>query len=104
MPWTALARPEDPRLPSPADLLMLVDVYHHIDRREAYFRRLQSMLKPGGRVAIIDFNESSPVGPPKSERIAAAQVRAEMERAGYALLQEHGFLPNQYFLVFGKAR
>ncbi len=99
-----LARPEDPRLPSPADLLLLVDVYHHIDRREAYFRRLQSMLKPGGRVAIIDFNESSPVGPPKSERIAAAQVRAEMEKAGYALLQEHGFLPNQYFLVFGKAR
>ena len=99
-----LARPEDPRLPSPADLLLLVDVYHHIDRREAYFRRLQAMLKPGGRVAIIDFNESSPVGPPKSERIAAAQVRAEMEKAGYALLQEHGFLPNQYFLVFGKAR
>ena len=37
-----LARPEDPRLPSPADLLLLVDVYHHIDRREAYFRRLQA--------------------------------------------------------------
>jgi hypothetical protein len=24
----------------------------------------------------------------------------ELVRAGYALAEEHGFLPNQYFLVF----
>jgi hypothetical protein len=29
-----------------------------------------------------------------------SQVRAEMQRAGYVLVREHGFLPNQYFLVF----
>ncbi len=28
----------------------------------------------------------------------------EMKRAGYALVQKHGFLPNQYFVVFGRAR
>ena len=28
------------------------------------------------------------------------RVKAELERAGYKLAQEHAFLPNQYFLVF----
>jgi len=42
----------------------------------------------------------SPVGPPKNARIEPDRVKAEMKRAGYALAQEHAFLPNQYFLVF----
>ena len=42
----------------------------------------------------------SPEGPPRSARIAPDRVKAELKRAGYALAQEHTFLPNQYFLVF----
>jgi len=87
-------------LPEKADLIILVDVYHHIENREAYFRQLQNSLKPGGRIAIIDFRMDSPEGPPKSARIAINQVKAEFKRASYALAQEHTFLPNQYFLVF----
>lgn len=30
----------------------------------------------------------------------AGRVQAELKSAGFALVQEHGFLPNQYFLVF----
>jgi predicted methyltransferase len=90
----------DPRLPEKADLIILVDVYHHVDDRERYFRQLRNSLKPGGRVAVIDFRMDSPVGPPKNARIEPDRVKAEMKRAGYALAQEHAFLPNQYFLVF----
>lgn len=92
--------PGDPRLPEKADLIILVDVYHHIDDRERYFRKLRDSLKPGGRIAIIDFRMDSPEGPPKGARIAPDRVQAELGRAGYALAQEHTFLPNQYFLVF----
>jgi predicted methyltransferase len=94
------ADPGDPRLPEKADLVILVDVYHHVENRERYFSRLLDSLKPGGRVAIIDFRMDSPEGPPKAARIAPAQVKAEFKRAGYTLDREHGFLPNQYFLVF----
>jgi cyclopropane fatty-acyl-phospholipid synthase-like methyltransferase len=94
------ARPDDPRLPARVDLVLLVDVYHHIGDREAYFGRLRNSLKPGGRIAIIDFSETSASGPPKSERIPPTRVRAEMQRAGYSLAEEHRFLPNQYFLIF----
>jgi SAM-dependent methyltransferase len=93
-------RPDDPRLPAKVDLVLLVDVYHHIDKREAYFSKLRGSLKPGARLAIIDFRLDAPDGPPRSARIAPTQVKAELARAGYAAVNEHGFLPNQYFLIF----
>ncbi len=92
--------PDDPRLPEKADLIILVDVYHHVGQRERYFRMLRESLRPGGRVAIIDFLLDSPYGPPKSARVAPERVKAELKGAGYALVQEHAFLPNQYFLIF----
>jgi predicted methyltransferase len=101
---TAVAgKPGDPRLPEKADLVILVDVYHHVENRERYFRQLQNSLKPGGRVAVIDFRMDSPVGPPPRARMEPDRVKDEMKRAGYALAQEHDFLPNQYFLVFRPA-
>ncbi|OGA96516.1 MAG: hypothetical protein A3G27_17010 [Betaproteobacteria bacterium RIFCSPLOWO2_12_FULL_66_14] len=98
---TAVAgAPGDPRLPEKADLIVMVDVFHHVADRERYFRNLRESLKPGGRVAIIDFRLDSRDGPPRSARIAPERVKAELKSAGYAFVQEHGFLPNQYFLVF----
>ena len=92
--------PDSPRLPGPVDLVILVDVYHHVDQRVAYFHKLLGSLKPGGRVAVIDFRLDSPAGPPKNMRIAPDRVKAEFKQAGYALSEEHAFLPNQYFLIF----
>ncbi len=90
----------DARLPEQADVILLVDVYHHIDQRDRYFRMLRASLKPGGRLAVIDFRMDSPAGPPKAARIAPERVVAELKAAGYNLTQEHDFLPRQYFLVF----
>ncbi len=98
------AEPGNPRLPEKADLIILVDVYHHVDKREHYFRQLQQSLKPDGRVAVIDFRLESPEGPPPSARIAPERVKKEMLSAGYTLAQEHAFLPNQYFLIFEAAK
>lgn len=95
--------PDDARLPEKADVILLVDVYHHIDQRDRYFNRLRASLNPGGRLAIIDFRMDSPAGPPKSARIAPDRVVAELKAAGYSLTQEHDFLPRQYFLVFRPA-
>jgi hypothetical protein len=46
----------------------------------------------------------SPEGPPKDARIAPDRVRAELNKAGYAVDEEHAFLPNQYFLIFRPAK
>jgi SAM-dependent methyltransferase len=101
---TAVAgAPDDPRLPEKVDLILLVDVYHHIEDRARYFRRLSASLRPGGRIAVIDFTLDSPQGPPRAARGAPRTVKAEMQAAGHALAAEHRFLPHQYFLVFRPA-
>jgi len=89
-----------PNLPGAVDLALMVDTYHHVSGRVSYFQSLKKHLKPGGRVAIIDFRMDSPAGPPKHHRVAEERVRSEMKQAGYRLVAEHRFLPDQYFLVF----
>jgi SAM-dependent methyltransferase len=94
----------DASLPERVDLVVFVDVYHHVGDRENYLRRLRERLRPGGRIAVIDFKLDAPLGPPSSARIAPERVRREFEQAGYALREELDFLPYQYFLVFGVAK
>jgi cyclopropane fatty-acyl-phospholipid synthase-like methyltransferase len=95
-----LAAEGDPKLPAPVDLVLIVDTYHHIEARAKYFSALRAALKPGGRVAIIDFRLESPTGPPARQRVAPKIVAEEMALAGYREVERHEFLPNQYFLVF----
>ncbi len=97
-----LASKDNPRLPAGlVDLVLIVDTYHHIDARLSYLRRLQGALRPGGRVAVIDWQKRPlPVGPEMDHKLAREQVVREMEAAGYRLSQEPTFLPYQYFLIF----
>jgi predicted methyltransferase len=95
-----LGAPDSPKLPAPVDLVILVDVYHHIGERERYFGKLRDSLKPGGRLAIIDFRMDASMGPNKAMRIAPERVKSEIAKAGYTFAEEHAFLPQQYFLVF----
>jgi hypothetical protein len=66
-------------------------------------RALRDVLRSGGHVAVIDFRMDSPVGPPRAARIEPVTVKGELERAGFALVREHGFPPHQYSLVFAAA-
>ncbi len=92
----------DPMIPEPVDLIVVVDTYHHLSDRTAYFRRLAGSLKPSGRVAIIDFKPESKMGP--MEKLAPAEVIRELGEAGYALEAQQSFLPEQYFLIFAKGQ
>jgi len=94
-----------PRLPKAVDLALVVDTYHHIPNRVAFFKGLASKgLTASGRVAIIDFRKDAPDGPPPEFRFEAAQIIDEMTKAGYRLDVNHGFLPRQHFLVFVASR
>jgi ubiquinone/menaquinone biosynthesis C-methylase UbiE len=87
-------------LPKPVDLALIVDTYHHIPNRPAYFRALATSLTPAGRIAIVDFRKDAPEGPPPEFRFEADQIVSEMKQAGFAVDARHDFLPRQHFLVF----
>ena len=95
-----VANQESSNIPEPVDVILIVDTYHHIDDRLAYFIRLKKSLRPQGRLAIVDFKLDSPEGPPPEHRISAEKVTEELKAAGYSLIAAHSFLPRQYFLLF----
>jgi SAM-dependent methyltransferase len=100
---TLLSSGSSPNLSRPVDVVLVVDTYHHLPNRPAYFHELQKSLAPGGRVAIIDFRKDSPDGPPPEFRFEAGQIVGEMKQAGYELDAQYDFLPRQHFLVFRPA-
>jgi ubiquinone/menaquinone biosynthesis C-methylase UbiE len=99
---TVLAAPDDPKLADDSvDTVFFCDVVHHIENRVAYYRRLAQVLRPGGRIVVIDFQKRPlPVGPPVHMKLAPHQVTREFEQAGFRLARQFDFLPHQYFLVF----
>jgi ubiquinone/menaquinone biosynthesis C-methylase UbiE len=99
-----LAQPDNPKLPyESVDLLFVCNTIHHLEDRSKYFRDLRSSLKPGARIAIIDFypdERSGDLGFPKHHLVSRDTIVQEMAAAGYQLAREHSFLPKQYFLEF----
>lgn len=88
-------------LPEPVDVVLIVDTYHHIPNRVAYFTALKSVMKPGAKLAIIDFKKDAPGdGPPPEFRFTPDEISGELARAGFVLQAQHDFLPRQMYLVY----
>ncbi len=98
-----LGSPIDPRLPEgEIDLVLCVDVYHEFSHPEAMLARIRESLAPGGRVALVEFRGEDPAVPIKPlHKMTKAQVRAELEPAGFRLVREFERLPWQHLLFFG---
>jgi arsenite methyltransferase len=101
---TVLATPDDPRLPEHSvDIIFFCDVLHHIDNRAAYYPKLAKALKPGGRIAVIEFyKKEMPIGPPPSMKLSEEEVISEFRNAGFALAKRLNILPYQYYLFFDR--
>lgn len=97
-----LTNPDDPGIPAgAADLVLIVNTWHHIEDRGAYLGKLRGRLRDGGRVAVVDYHEGDlPVGPPAGHKLSRDAVLEEFQRAGWGLAAESRDLPYQYVLVF----
>ncbi len=101
-----LGLPEDPLLPRAAcDVILVVNTYHLFPNGPAFLRRLAKSLKPGGRLANIDFHKrETPQGPVLARRVAREAFLADAQRASFKLVAEEKFLPYQYFLLLKPSR
>lgn len=101
-----LGTPIDPRLPkATVDLVLCVDVYHEFSHPEAMLERIQESLAADGQLVLAEFRGEDPAVPIKPlHKMTKAQVRAELEPAGYVLDRQFDRLPWQHLLFFKAAK
>lgn len=92
----------NPKLPARVlDIAILLSTYHEIAQPIDFMKKIKPALKPGGRLAILESGEESPIGPPLQFRLPEDIAIHEIMQAGFTLSEKHTFLlPYQYFLIF----
>jgi SAM-dependent methyltransferase len=97
-----LGTPIDPRLPAGSiDMVLCVDVYHEFSHPEAMLARIRESLAEDGQLVLAEFRGEDQAVPIKPlHKMTKAQVRAELEPAGFAVAREFDRLPWQHLLFF----
>ena len=97
-----LGTPTDPKLPSNSvDLVLMVDVYHEFSEPVTMMKHIRNSLKPGGRVALVEFRKEDPNVPIQPlHKMSLQEVRSELEPMGFKFQRSHEFLPWQHILIF----
>jgi predicted methyltransferase len=91
------------------DAIFMRHVYHHLGDPQAMNASLLRSLKPGGRVAVVDFapdtGRSAPPGrrdSGKAHGVMPATVIEELSEAGFDNVRALAWPSSSYFLVVGE--
>jgi ubiquinone/menaquinone biosynthesis C-methylase UbiE len=71
------------------DLAFLGNVWHELDDQALVLLEMARILRPGGRLAILDWRTdvASPPGPPADHRTGATDTAAVLKGAGWQVLE-----------------
>ena len=95
---------KDPGLPrNSVEAVLVVDAFHEMSDPVVLLRNVARALKQHGRIGIIDYREGEGgPGPDPQDRVPPGAVIAQANAAGLTLVEQHTFLPYQYFLIFAQ--
>jgi len=96
---TVLAAEDDPKIPEPVNLIIIIDTLHHIKNQATYLKNLRRYLQPSGRIAVIDFNRTWPPGH-EEMKYSLDDLDGWMRSAGFSRIEKHDFLDNNFFVVY----
>lgn len=99
-----LGTESDPKLAANSiDLAILIDAYHEFSYPREMINHIASALKPGGRIALVEYRAEDPTVPIKElHKLSVAQATKEMKAAGLKLLKNDARLPQQHIMFFGR--
>ncbi len=102
---TVLSEPDDPKLGSSrCDLILLVDVYHELSDPAVMLEKMKAALKPGGRIALVEFRAEDPSVPIKPlHKMSKAQMIKEFASAELRPVEVFDGLPWQHLVFFARA-
>ena len=88
-------------LPEPVDLLFVSATYHHLPDQVAYFTDARRLLRPGGRVAILESRREGLLARWLAMHATpSARIQEQMQRAGYVLVGTHDIVRGYWFGIF----
>ncbi|MBI3881069.1 MAG: class I SAM-dependent methyltransferase [Verrucomicrobia bacterium] len=92
----------DPKLkPASLDLVLMVDVYHEFDHPHEMLANIAKALKPGGRVAFVEYRAEDPTVPIKRlHKMTQDQVKKEASVHPLEWVETLNILPRQHIIVF----
>ena len=95
---------DDPKLPAAeVDLALMVDAYHEFSHPREMGEGIVAGLKPGGRVALVEYRGEDPSVPIKPlHKMTEAQAIREMDAVGLAHVETLDVLPTQHLMLFEK--
>ncbi|MDY6947063.1 MAG: class I SAM-dependent methyltransferase [Pseudomonadota bacterium] len=101
---TVLSTPSDPNLePGSVDLLFMVDVYHELEFPFEMLTKVREALRPGGRVALIEYKAEDPAVMIKPlHKMTERQIIRELTAAGFRHQKTIRTLPLQHLVLFEK--
>ncbi|MDH5751150.1 MAG: class I SAM-dependent methyltransferase [Deltaproteobacteria bacterium] len=83
-----------------ADLVFMANMHHEFDDPQRALRESRRLLRPGGRLAALDWKpEETPHGPPLEVRFHPGDVADQLRAAGFSGVAEHDILPHNWFLT-----
>lgn len=71
---------------------------------ERFYQSVRRVLRPGGRLAILEKSAAIEDPDPYRGRLSDAAIVAQLKQCGFTLVKSHAVLRNQYFLVFRPVR
>jgi len=89
--------------PSEADMVLIVNTWHHIENRPDYGSKIKEGLKEDGELVIIDFfKEELPVGPPPNHKLTMDEVIQELKAAGFSNITTNDTLLRYQYCIRAK--
>ena len=98
---TIIGTSNNPKIPTPVDAVLMVDVYGEVEDPIALLRNVIPQLKKGGRIGIVEHRlDGGGPGPPLQDRVAPETIITTAEAVGLQLLTHDESFRYQYLLVF----
>ena len=84
-----------------ADLIYMITVHHELLNPEKMLKETYRLLKPNGKIAIIDWKKSAeqPIGPSFEKRIPENTIMEQLKNTGFNNILSHNIFPLHSFVV-----
>ena len=85
-----------------ADIVIIVDTYHHIEDRIAYFKKVKDGLKQGGKLLVLEYKKMDiPIpSPPFSMKLDPKTIETELKESGFTKFTlDYDIMPYQYTII-----